>query len=77
MEEGAVNFTQRLLEKRVKYFCKGDISTFFDVKPQYQMSDYYQLLFSVSMNVPRVMGYILSFAMIAGYFMTNPFLKLI
>lgn len=61
MEEGAVNFTQRLLEKRVKYFCKGDISTFFDVKPQYQMSDYYQLLFSVSMNVPRVMGYILSF----------------
>lgn len=33
MEEVAVNFTQRLLEKRVKYFCKGDISTFFDVKP--------------------------------------------
>lgn len=30
MEEGAVNFTQRLLEKRVKYFCKGDISTFFE-----------------------------------------------
>ena len=61
MEEGAVNFTQRLLTKRVNYFCNGDISTFFDVKPQYQMVDYYQLLFSVSMNVPRVMGYILSF----------------
>ena len=32
-EEKTVNFTQRLLEKESrKYFCKGDISPFFDVK---------------------------------------------
>lgn len=61
MEERAIDFTRRLLEKRINHYCASNISTFFDVKTKYKMPDYYRLLFSVSMNVPRVLGYILSF----------------
>ena len=61
MEEGAINFTQRLLEKRIKYYCNTEASLFFDAKQSFSMADYYRLLFYVSMNVPRVMGYVLSF----------------
>lgn len=61
MEDRAINFTQRLLERRVKHFCKQEVSAFFEIRPNFQMADYYRLLFYVSMNVPRVMGYILSF----------------
>lgn len=59
MTEIAVNFTERLLTKRFKYY-KQDIQNFFDTS-EYSMDDYYELLFNVSMNVPRITGYILSF----------------
>ncbi|MGL1831699.1 UNVERIFIED_CONTAM: MarR family transcriptional regulator [Acinetobacter sp. HSTU-ASm16] len=60
MEELAIDFTSRLLQKRSQIFLKTkDISIFFDTS-KIGMEEYYKLLFQVSFNVPRILGYILS-----------------
>lgn len=56
MEENAVNFTSRLLKNRFDYYTDG-IEKYFDDK----IEDVDQLFFRVSMNVPRIMGHILSY----------------
>lgn len=58
MEENAVGFTRRLLENRFDYY-KLDISKFFS--SNYEINDVYRLLFRISMNVPRIMGFLLSY----------------
>lgn len=60
-EEFACDFTKRILEKRISYFTKHDFSYYFDLSKSTKRSDYFELLFQVSMNVPRIMGYILSY----------------
>lgn len=60
MEEGAIDFTKRIIEKRFQHFLKKDPSLFFDTT-KVAMNDYYKLIFQTSMNVPRIIGYILSF----------------
>jgi hypothetical protein len=60
MEEKAVDFTKRLIEKRILHFTKKEVSYFFDTGKE-SINEYYKLLFKVSMNVPRIMGYILSY----------------
>lgn len=60
MEEGAVDFTKRLIEKRIKYFVNVAPETFFDTG-RTTMDEYYELLFQTSMNVPRIIGYILAY----------------
>lgn len=60
MEEGAIDFTKRLLEKRINHFTKKDISEFFDTSKN-SIDEYYELIFQTSMNVPRIIGYILSY----------------
>lgn len=60
MEEYAYDFTQRLVEKRILYYTGMDASNFFDLTKT-TMKEYYELLFQVSMNVPRIIGYILSY----------------
>ena len=60
MEEGATDFTKRLLERRVQHFVKKDTALFFDTS-KVPIEDYYELLFQTSMNVPRIIGYILSY----------------
>lgn len=60
MEEGAIDFTKRIIEKRFQHFVKKDPSEFFDTH-RLNMNDYYKLIFQTSMNVPRIIGYILSF----------------
>ncbi len=59
MEEGAIDFTKRLIEKRINYYVKKTPDVFFDTRAT--MSEYYELLFQTSMNVPRIIGYILSY----------------
>ena len=54
MEENAIDFTSRVLNNRFNYFTDG-IELYFDEKTE----DIYELFFKVSMNVPRIMGYIL------------------
>lgn len=60
MEALAIDFTQRLLQKRSQLFLKdGHIEDFFEISKIFDMDDYYKLLFQVSCNVPRILGYIL------------------
>ena len=60
MEEGAIDFTKRLLERRIEYFTGKKTSDFFDVSKA-GIDEYYELIFQTSMNVPRIIGYILSY----------------
>lgn len=61
MEQFAHDFTKRLLETRIQYFTGKNVEYFFDVNKSNSMNEYYELLFQASMNVPRIMGYILSY----------------
>jgi energy-coupling factor transporter ATP-binding protein EcfA2 len=61
MEEKAIDFTKRLVEKRIEYFTEKPTNSFFDTKKE-PIENYYELLFQISMNVPRIIGYILYFA---------------
>lgn len=58
MEENAIDFTRRLLENRFEYY-KLDINKFFS--SSYEINNVYRLMFRISMNVPRIMGFILSY----------------
>ncbi len=60
MEENAYNFTNRILSKRLKYYTNSRPEKYFEVSNQ-GIDEYYKLLFQVSMNVPRILGYILSY----------------
>lgn len=61
MEALAIDFTQRLLQKRSQLFLKNShIDDFFEISRTLDMKDYYKLLFQVSSNVPRILGYILA-----------------
>lgn len=58
MEERAIDFTKRLINNRIAYFCNEQIECFFDTKNE-PMDVYYEMLFQTSMNIPRILGYIL------------------
>ncbi|MBC5836272.1 MarR family transcriptional regulator [Flavobacterium sp. F372] len=60
MESNAVGFTKKILEKRIEIFVGSEIENYFDTSRN-SMEDYYEILFNASMNVPRILGYILSF----------------
>jgi hypothetical protein len=57
-EAAAVNYLERLLSARFSGF-KENISDYFD--PSVPLADHYRLLFEVTMNVPRLIGYVLHF----------------
>ena len=58
MEERSIDFTKRLIDKRVEYYTNQPVEYFFDTKKE-SINDYYELIFQISMNVPRIIGYIL------------------
>ena len=60
MEENSIDFTKRLIEKRFKYFNNLNVEDYFDTKSN-TIQEYYEKLFQVSMNVPRIIGYVLSY----------------
>lgn len=60
MEEGAIDFTKRLIEKRISFFTGKNPSDYFDTSRN-TIEEYYELIFQTSMNVPRIIGYILSY----------------
>ncbi len=58
MEEISINYTRRLIENRFKvYLPENEISDFFELSNE----EVYELLFDISVNIPRKMGYVLSF----------------
>ncbi|EPN1931317.1 MarR family transcriptional regulator [Cronobacter dublinensis] len=58
MESLSANFTQRLIGQRLAQFCSLKFDDFFDTTNN-SPEEYYDLIFRVSMNVPRIIGYIL------------------
>lgn len=60
MEVNAIDFTKRILEKRFKKFTDKMPEIFFDLSLN-SIEDYYEILFNASMNVPRILGYLLSY----------------
>lgn len=58
MEMLALDYTKRLIKKRLEiFFPENNWERFFDIK----LEDLYDLLFSVSFNNPRKIGYLLSY----------------
>lgn len=57
-EAAAINYLERLLAARFKGFNE-DISEYFD--PTVSLADHYRLLFEVTLNVPRLIGYVLHY----------------
>lgn len=60
MEEGAIDFTKRIIEKRIEHYTKKSTNDFFDTSKT-TIEEFYELIFQTSMNVPRIIGYILSY----------------
>jgi len=58
MESLSADFTQRLINQRLKQFCKVKFEDFFDTTNT-SPEEYYDLIFRASMNVPRIIGYLL------------------
>lgn len=75
MEERAIDFTKRLLEKRVNYFTDKPPEYFFDITSKDTIESYYELLFQISMNVPRIMGYILFYCYNSNVVFDKPITK--
>lgn len=64
VEESAVKYTKRLLEKRFNYYFQGvDIGNFFDLSQVESINDYYKIIFQMSSNVPRIIGKILEISL--------------
>jgi len=58
MEDIAIDYTKRLIENRFRVFLpQNQASDFFDIKDD----ELYELLFDISVNTPRKIGYVLSF----------------
>lgn len=58
MEELALEYTKRLIQNRsLLYFKKSNFYDYFDFKSE----EIHEMLFDVSMNIPRKLGYILSY----------------
>lgn len=58
MEDKAIEFTRRLVERRIEHYCGVDPSFFFEIIKD----DIWRALFYASMGNPRVLGYIIYFA---------------
>lgn len=71
MEDRAIDFTKRLVESRIKHFSKQEVEYFFDTKNE-SIEEYYKLIFQISMNVPRIIGYILFYCYQSNILYNNP-----
>ena len=62
LEEKAIDFLDRLLTKRFKFYLNEQPSIIFQLDSKDNTWDSYkELLFQASMNIPRVLGYILHY----------------
>ncbi|GAA4167990.1 hypothetical protein [Sphingobacterium ginsenosidimutans] len=74
MEDRAIDFTKRLIESRIQHFSNQPIEHFFDTKNE-SIEEYYKLIFQISMNVPRIIGYILFYCYQSNILYNNPINK--
>lgn len=76
MEIRSIEFTKKLLTKRIEYFTKKAPEYFFDISPKDTLESYYELLFQISMNVPRIIGYILFYCYNSNLLFKRPITKI-
>jgi len=57
-EAAAINYLERLLTTRFRVFNEN-VSDYFD--PSVPLGDHYRMLFEVTLNVPRLIGYVLHY----------------
>lgn len=58
MEEIAIDYTKRLIQNRFKVYLSGkDVNDYFDIPT----NELYELLFDMSLNTPRILGFIFSY----------------
>lgn len=74
MEERAIDFTKRLIESRISYFSNCGVEYFFDTKSE-NIDVYLRLIFQISMNVPRIVGYILFYCYNSSILYGKPITK--
>jgi hypothetical protein len=67
MEEKAIDFVKRLVEKRVQHYCKSGVETFLNQRNP----DIWRHLFYASMANPRTLGHILLYAHEANLIYSN------
>ncbi len=58
MEEKAIDFVRRLVEKRIDYFCKAPLETFINLRS----GDVWRAIFYASMANPRTLGHIMLYS---------------
>jgi hypothetical protein len=58
MEEKAVDFAQRLITRRIQYFCQDDPGVYFES----DSPEFWQALFYACLGNPRILGYVLYYA---------------
>ncbi len=61
IQNEALSYTKRLLDKRLSYFCKKSFDTFFDTTKDGK-AVFYETIFYITANVPRNIGRILWYA---------------
>ena len=59
IEDHSIDYTTRIIENRLAHFY-GDKKEFYDLFDM-NKKDLYEILFEVSLNIPRKLGYILSY----------------
>jgi predicted ATPase len=57
MEDSAIDFTKRLVERRLKHYCKSDAVAFFET----ESNELWRLLFYATMANPRNLGWLLTY----------------
>lgn len=61
LENKAIDFLERLLNKRFEYYLGIEPYEIFKIDSNNNWDDYKELLFHASMNIPRVLGHILNY----------------
>ncbi|QIS21681.1 hypothetical protein [Nocardia terpenica] len=69
MEDKAVDFTRRLIERRLEHYAQSPANRFFAIKGQ---ADLWRQLFYATMANPRNLGYLLFFACEAAVIYNRP-----
>ncbi len=57
MEDSAIDFTRRLVERRLTYYCKSEAAPFFET----ESTELWRLLFYATMANPRNLGWLLTY----------------
>ncbi len=61
MEEKAVDFTRRLIQRRLEHYGTSDVATYFGAEHQRNQDEIWRQLFYATMANPRNLGYVLYF----------------